>query len=155
MSRAFVKDQDGSEVGDDLPERVVSEHRNLVTPFGLARIEEELRRLREALAQARAADDRAAIARHSRDLRYWTKRHVSAEVVPPPVDCGVVRFGSSVVLGPAGRASVTFRIVGEDEAMPSQGTISYVSPLARALLGRHAGEIVEFAGDEAEILQIR
>ncbi len=155
MSRAFVKEQDGSEVDDDLPELVVSPHRNFVTPVGLGRIEGELRRLRDALTEARAANDRAAIARHSRDLRYWTQRRGSAEVVPPPVDQDVVRFGSSVVLQPDARDTVTFTIVGEDEAAPAQGRISYVSPLARSLLGQRVGNTVEFGGAAAQILAIR
>lgn len=155
MSRAFVKEQEGSEVGLDLPELIVSPHRNLVTPAGLEQIEGELRRLRDALAQARADDDRAAVARHARDLRYWSQRRASAEVVPPPADSDVVRFGSSVVLQPAGREAATFRIVGEDEAAPAEGRISYVSPLARALLGQRVGETVEFGGADAEIVRIR
>lgn len=155
MSRAFVKEQDGSEVDDDLPEFVVSPHRNFVTRAGLARIEDELRRLREALTAARAANDRAAVARHSRDLRYWTQRRGSAEVVPPPVDHDVVRFGSSIVLQPDTREAVTYTIVGEDEAAPAEGRISYVSPLARSLLGQRVGDTVEFGGAEVTILRIR
>jgi transcription elongation GreA/GreB family factor len=155
VSRAFVKEQDGSEVEQDLPELVVSPHRNLVTAAGLEQIEGELRRLRDALTQARADDDRAAVARHSRDLRYWKQRRASAEVVPSPTDLDVVRFGSTVVLQPAGREASTFRIVGEDEAAPAEGRISYVSPLARALLGQRVGETVEFGGTEAEIVEIR
>lgn len=155
MSRAFVKEQDGSEVDQDLPELVVSPHRNLVTPAGLEQIEGELRRLRDALTQARADDDRAAVARHTRDLRYWSQRRASAEVVPPPAEFDVVRFGSCVVLRPAGREASTFRIVGEDEAAPAEGRISYVSPLARSLLGQHVGETVEFGGVDAEIVEIR
>lgn len=155
MSRAFVKDQDGSELDHDLPELVVSPYRNLVTTAGLARIEGELHRLRDALAQARASDDRAAIARHSRDLRYWTQRRASAEVVPSPVESGVVRFGSTVVLQLPGRAAVSFQIVGEDEAAPAGGSISYVSPLARSLLGQRVGATVEFGAADAEIIEIR
>jgi transcription elongation GreA/GreB family factor len=49
----------------------------------------------------------------------------------------------------------SFRIVGEDEADPSRGTVSYVSPLARAVLTRGPGETVEIAGQEAMILDVR
>ena len=48
----------------------------------------------------------------------------------------------------------SFKIVGEDEADPSRGTLSYVSPLARALLN-HPGEVVVIAGHEAVILDVR
>ncbi len=82
MSRAFVKESDGSEADQDLPELRISPHRNFVTVDGLAMIEAEVRRLNEELArQARARDDRAAAAQHSRDLRYWTARRATAEVV--------------------------------------------------------------------------
>src|SRR5262245_26870520 len=79
VSRAFVKDQDEDQGADDIPDRVVSPHRNLVTDAGLAQIDEELRRSREGLATARDSGDRAEVARHRRDLRYWTQRRSSAE----------------------------------------------------------------------------
>jgi len=98
LSRAFVKEQDGAEVDTDLPELVVSPHRNLVTPEGLAHIGDRLHRAREAVIEARAAGDRAGIARHSRDLRYWERRRASAEVVPHAAGSDIVRharFASS------------------------------------------------------------
>jgi transcription elongation GreA/GreB family factor len=49
----------------------------------------------------------------------------------------------------------SFRIVGEDEADPSRGTVSYVSPLARAVLTHEPGETVEIAGQQAVILDVR
>ena len=82
MSRAFVKEGDGSD--DELPERLVSEHPNLVTPEGLARIEAEVERLSREYAIAQSQGDRAALAALSRDLRYWTARRTSAELVQPP-----------------------------------------------------------------------
>lgn len=154
MSRAFVKEQDGSEVEQDLPELVVSPHRNLVTSGGLALIDAEVHRLREAVTAARAVDDGPAVARYSRDLRYWTQRRGSAEVVPPPDDVTTVRFGSTVILQPEHGSSSTFRIVGEDEAAPAEGRISYVSPLAQSLLRQRIGDEVDFAGRSAEIVGI-
>ena len=74
MSRAFVKESDGLEAEQNLPELRISEHRNLVTARGLELIEAEVRRLEAALGDARAAEDGAAIARLARDLRYWTAR---------------------------------------------------------------------------------
>jgi transcription elongation GreA/GreB family factor len=154
MSRAFVKDQDGDQGADDIPDRVVSPHRNLVTESGLAQIEEEVRRSREALAAARDSEDRAEIARHRRDLRYWSQRRTSAELVPAPTDTDKVRFGSRVSLAPTVGRPRTFRIVGEDEAAPAEGRISYVSPLAQALLGARVGDVVPFGDSEAEIARI-
>jgi transcription elongation GreA/GreB family factor len=155
MSRAFVKEADGLAAEQNLPELRISEHRNLVTERGLELLEAEVRRLESDLAAARAADDAATIARLARDLRYWAARRSSAEVVPPPADAATVRFGTAVTLQRADGIEVTYRIVGEDEAAPAEGRISYVSPLARALLGRQAGATVAFGDSEAEIVSIR
>jgi transcription elongation GreA/GreB family factor len=152
MSRAFVKEQDGDDVFDDLPDRQISEHPNLVTPEGLAAIDAELARLRTDLDAA--ADDRAVQARVHRDLRYWQARRATAEVVPPPAEATEVRFGSVVTIERADGRRQTWRIVGEDEADPAKGSISYVSPLARALLGKSVGDLVEVVGNEAEIVSV-
>jgi transcription elongation GreA/GreB family factor len=152
MSRAFTKETDGEVVA--LPERPISPHPNLVTAQGLAAIEREIARLAAAQAAAMAADDKAALAAAARDLRYFTSRRASAQVIPPPSDNGQVQFGSTVTLRRNDGRTQKFRIVGEDEAEPSRGTVSHVSPLARALFGKAAGDIVDFAGGEAEILKI-
>jgi transcription elongation GreA/GreB family factor len=153
MSRAFVK-QDAEEAFEELPERPVSEHPNYVTPLGLELIEAELTRLSKEHATAVAASDRELLARTARDLRYWTARRASAQLIPPPTDCSHVRFGSTVTLGRDDGRRQTFRIVGEDEADPAKGTLSHVSPLAQALMGRKVGDVVPAGRDEAEILAI-
>ncbi len=153
MSRAFVKDQDGAESAD-LPERPVSRHRNLVTPEGLVRIEQTVRGLGLQLAEARATDDKAAVARVERDLRYWTRRKATAELVPPTPKPERVRFGCRVKLETDTGERVSFRIVGEDESDPSQGLISYVSPLAELLIGGKPGDRVPFRQGHAEIVEI-
>lgn len=154
MSRAFVKEPDGLEAFEDLPDKLISEHRNIVTGDGLALIEAEAARLAEDLASAQAINDRAAIARASRDLRYWSSRRATAEVMPPPADTTEVRFGSTVTVERGDGRKQTFRIVGEDEANPSKGTLSYVSPLAQALLGKALGDVVTAGSGEAEIIAI-
>ena len=153
MSRAFVKEGDGAD-GEGLPELRVSPHRNLVTPDGLRQIEAQVERLQSELTAARGADDRAAAARVQRDLRYWSERRRTAEVVtaPPPGDS--VRFGSTVTLETADRSQLEFRIVGEDEADPGRGKISYVAPIARALIGKSAGDAVALPDGEAMITAI-
>src|SRR5688572_15736964 len=97
MSRAFVKESDGSE-GQDLPELQVSPHRNLVTAAGHIQIEAKVERLQSELAEARAAEDRAAVARIQRDLRYWNERLRTAERVSLKPSADSVRFGSTVTL---------------------------------------------------------
>lgn len=153
MSRAFVKEPDGNEVFDDLPDRIVSPHRNFVTPSGLAAMDAELARLHAALATAKATGDKAAGATLSRDLRYWTARRASAEPVEPPTGSDV-RFGSYVEIErPDGRRQI-FQITGEDEADPTAGKLSYVAPLARALIGREEGDEVAFMGETLTVLAV-
>jgi transcription elongation GreA/GreB family factor len=147
MSRAFMKEHD--DAVEDLPERPVSTAPNLVTPEGLAAIEAEIAALAEALAQA--GDDRAERARIGRDHRYWIARRGSAHLMPAPGDTDTVHFGSTVALDRDDGRRQIFRIVGEDEAAPERGTLSHVSPLARALLGKSVGDAVRVAGHELQI----
>jgi transcription elongation GreA/GreB family factor len=151
MSRAFVKEPDGG-APEELPERQVSPHRNFVTPEGLVAIDAEIARLEAGLADA--GDDAARQVRIARDLRYWRSRRSTAEVVAPPAEASQVRFGSTVAFVRDDGRTQTFRIVGEDEADPAKGSVSYVSPLARALMGKAVGDVVAVAGGEAEIVAI-
>jgi transcription elongation GreA/GreB family factor len=154
MSSAFVKEPEGGEAFEDLPDRPMSPHPNFVTPEGLALIEAELARLHEEHAAAQAADDKAGLAKTGRDLRYWSARRNSAQVVRPPEGHAEVHFGSTVTIGREDGRRQTYRIVGEDEADPTKGTISYVSPLAQALTGKRVGDVVQAGTSEAEIVAI-
>jgi transcription elongation GreA/GreB family factor len=153
MSRAFVKEQD-VETFEELPDRHISKLPNDVTQEGMAQIEGALVAARTAYAGAQAENDRAAIAAASRDLRYWNARRGSARIVLNSADTTQVRFGSSVTIVRDDGREQTFRIVGEDEANPSRGTISHVSPLARALLGKSIGDRVKAGDSDAEIRNI-
>lgn len=153
MSRAFVKESDGAE-GEELPELLVSPHRNLVTPTGLSQIEATVEKLQAALTEARTEDDRAAIARTQRDLRYWTVRQRTAEVVTLPESSDTVRFGSTVTLEKEDGTRVTYQIVGEDEADPGKGKISYVAPIAVLLIGAAEGDVVAMVDGEAEVVGV-
>jgi len=154
MSRAFVKELDGQEAVDELPERLVSPYPNLVTAKGLDMINAEIARLSAAYAEAQAADDRAALKALARDLRYWKSRQASAELMPEPQNPKEVAFGVTVTIKRSDGRRQTYRLVGEDEADPRTGTLSYVSPLARALMGKAIGDTVKVAGAEAEIAEI-
>jgi len=154
MSRAFVKEPDGLAAFDELPERLISGNPNLVTDEGLRQIEEEVARLSRAYADAQASGDRAALNVAARDLRYWTQRRATAELVPAPADRDEVRFGARVTLVRADGRRQSFRIVGEDEGDPARGTLSYVSPLAGALLGKGVGDTARVGGAEVEIVAI-
>ncbi len=154
MSRAFVKESDGTE-GQELPELLVSPHRNLVTPRGLQQIEATVAQLQAELSQARSEDDRPGIARIQRDLRYWTGRLRTAEVVNSPDVPDTVRFGSTVMLAMPDGERVEYQIVGEDEADPADGKISYVSPIARLLIGTAVGDVVALVDGVAEVMGVR
>ena len=155
MSRAFVKEQD--EIAPDAPpELVVSEHPNLVTPRGLRLIEQKLFDLNEALAGDPNEEEKARLLR---DLRYWTQRRASARLVEHNERDKEVGFGSEVTIRRHDGPPETWEIVGEDEADPSKGRISYVSPVADALMGAREGETVEVPNRkpplEIEVLSVR
>jgi len=152
MSRAFVKDQD--DLVEEAGERPVSPHPNLVTERGLTLIDEELERLRKDLAHAMHEANRSAIASLSRDLRYWTQRRTTAQLVPATKDVSKVAFGHRVtILRNDGRRQ-TFAVVGEDEADPAKGFVAYVTPVARAMLSRTVGDEIDLPGGTAEIEKI-
>ncbi len=153
MSRAFVREAEGGEAFEDLPDRSISPH-HLVTPAGLARMDAEIASLEKRLTEAQVRDDKAEVARLSRDLRYWSARRVSAEVVPPPTDTSHVRFGAEVTFEREDGRQQTYRIVGEDEADPAKGSLSYISPLAQALMGKEVGDTVIVGQGQAEIVSI-
>jgi transcription elongation GreA/GreB family factor len=152
MSRAFTRESD-----DDpgaLPERAVSPHPNLVTPAGLAALEAEVRRLEGERQAARAAGDASLKARSERDLRYFTRRLATARVVVPAAAPDRVRFGVRAILRTPTGAEQSFRLVGEDEADAARGLLSWVSPLAQALLGHAPGDTVRFQQGDLEILRV-
>jgi transcription elongation GreA/GreB family factor len=151
MSRAFVNEDTFVE---NLPDRPISEHPNLVTDHGLALIEAALEAARREYGEAQAAGDREALAKAGRDLRYWSARRATAQVRSPASGIDTVQFGNRVTIARDDGREQTFRIVGEDEADPAKGSVSHVSPLARALLGKGVGDTVSAGKDQAEIIAI-
>jgi transcription elongation GreA/GreB family factor len=154
MSKAFVREPEDGDAVEELPDRLISTHPNYVTPEGLARMEAEVARLEAELSGLSLQQNKADHARISRDLRYWSARKNSAELVEP-FEGDVVRFGATVTLLREDDTRQTFRIVGEDEADPAAGSISYVAPLARALTGKSVGDTVTVNEHEFEIAEIR
>ena len=152
MSRAFVNED---HFVSDLPDRPVSPHPNHVTERGLELIEAALEVSRRAYSGAQSIGDREALAKAARDVRYWSARRVSAIVTPVLPSVDAVQFGSAVTIVRDDGRRQTFRIVGEDEADPALGSISHVSPLARALIGKSVGDTVRAGRDEAEITAIQ
>ena len=158
MSVAFTKEEDYEAQAADLPDRPISPHPNLVTPEGLAAIEAQLASARAAYSGAQAHGgvdvDRTAMARATRDLRYWSARRASAQLMEPVLEADKVQFGRTVSIEREDGRRQAYRIVGEDEADPAKGSVSYVSPLARALLGKTVGEAALVAGAEVEIVGV-
>ncbi|MDX6751420.1 transcription elongation factor GreA [Geminicoccaceae bacterium 1502E] len=154
MSRAFVRESDTETGAVPLLDRPISEHPNLVTARGMALIARKVAEHRAALEAAHEAEDAEGEARASRELRYWSARQASAEIVEPDKDGKRVTFGAAVTLGHADGTESRFRIVGEDEAEPAQGRIAWPAPVARALVGSELGDLVQLPTGEVEVLAI-
>jgi transcription elongation GreA/GreB family factor len=159
MSVAFTREESAEAAAEvELPDRPISPHPNLVTASGLEALTSAVRESRTAYDAAQRIEDaterRRAIAVASRDMRYFADRLRTAQLVLPPPDFTAVAFGHRVTFRRDDGRRQAFRIVGEDEADPRNGSISYVSPVARALIGRAAGEIVLAGNREIEILSI-
>jgi transcription elongation GreA/GreB family factor len=155
MSRAFVKETSESAPP---PERMVADGPKLVTQAGYERIVGEVARLEGALKAlairlrsdgATAGQDVLLRETLERDLRYWNDAKARAEIVPKP-EGDAVAFGSRVTVARNGRTQ-SFHIVGEDEADPPRGAVSFRSPLAQALIGARKGDVVEMEKPAAEI----
>ena len=157
MSVAFTREEDLEATAADLVDRPISPHPNHVTPEGLAQIEAELAAARAAYTKAQTEGsieaDRTAMARATRDLRYWSARRASAQLVETEPE-GRVRFGGSATIEREDGRTQTWRIVGEDEADPAKGSVSHVSPLARALMGKRVGDEASVAGQSVEIVAV-
>lgn len=141
-----------------LPDRPISPHPNLVTEAGLKALELQLQDARKAYDTANAIEDinerRRQTAIPLRDARYFAERVRTAEVVTAPGSSDVVAFGSTVTYSREDGRVQKYRIVGEDEADPRAGSISYVSPVARLLMGKKVGDIVSLGKEELEITAI-
>jgi transcription elongation GreA/GreB family factor len=159
MSVAFTREESAetaAEVG--LPDRPVSPHPNLVTASGLKALDTAMSAARAVYDAARQIEDvnerRRAAAPAFRDMRYFSERLRSAQLVAPPVVGEAVAFGNRVTFRRDDGRRQVFRIVGEDEADPRNGSISYVSPVARVLIGKAVGDVVVLGDGEIEVLAI-
>jgi transcription elongation GreA/GreB family factor len=159
LSVAFTK-EDSAETASEtlLPDRPVSTHPNLVTEAGLKSLEQHLQQAQEAFEAAQKIEDvnerRRQAALPLRDVRYFASRIRTAQVVPAPATTDHVVFGSTVSIRRSDGRVQRYRIVGEDEADPKAGTISHVSPVAKVLMGKTVGDVVEASGQEIEVTAI-
>lgn len=168
MSRAFVKEEDN--IADEVPERLQSPHPNYVTPRGLASLQEQLQQIEAALSElgrpvaGAVGEDgklvdrqqRAVLERNLRYVRERINRAILIDLDAQPRDH--VAFGAIVETIDDDDKSRRFEVVGEDEADPANGRLSWVSPLALALSDARLGEVVTWkrpAGDiDLEIVSI-
>ena len=150
MSRAFVKEDDQAPPAPPI-ERPVSSAPNQVTPRGARLIDDEIERLEAALSGSPGEEEEAQL---RRDLRYWTTRRASAQLVEPIKAPGAVGFGTRATIRRGGEIQEV-EIVGEDEADPTEGRVAWTSPLARALEEAEPGETVELeAGGRTEAIEV-
>jgi transcription elongation GreA/GreB family factor len=159
LSVAFTK-EDSAETASEilLPDRPVSPHPNLVTETGLKALELQLHQAREAYETAQKTEDvnerRRQAAAPLRDVRYFAARVRTAQVITNPTSTDTVVIGSTVTFRRHDGRVQKYRIVGEDEADPKTGSISFVSPVARILMGKAVGDVVGTADQELEIISI-
>jgi len=159
LSVAFTK-EDSAETASEtlLPDRPISSHPNLVTEAGLKALEFQLDQARAAYETAQNIEDvnerRRQAAIPLRDMRYFAARVRTAQVITNPTSTDIVSFGNTVTFRRDDGRVQKYRIVGEDEADPKAGSISFVSPVARLLLGKAVGDEVGASGQEFQIISI-
>lgn len=146
MSRGFVKEDDLEHAGTDVPERPISPHPNYVTVNGYSMLQKQAEDIAQEIATlANKKEDASAqqkLAVLNRDLRYVSARLESALVTKPDEDSRVVLFGAKVAVENDDGEQCHYEIVGEDEADIHANKVSWVSPLAKALIGHKIGETV-------------
>ena len=119
---------------------------NLVTARGFALIGQ---RVAEIEARLQSLTEETEIKSAKRDLRYWQTREVTAQLVPIPSG-KTVEIGTKVSIRLGGKTR-HLSIVGDDEADPAKGMVSFSAPLSRALMGAEAGDVLEFGGKDVAI----
>ena len=181
MSKAFTKESDGDDE-DDLPEDMgglPATAKNYMTPEGFARMRDELNMLMrterpevvKVVTWAAGNGDRSEngdyiygkkrLREIDRRVRYLSKRLANAEVVDPArrAKTDQVFFGATVTTANAEDKERTVKIVGVDEVDLEKGHVSWISPIAKALMRAHEGDVVNLrtpAGiEELEIVKVR
>jgi len=159
MNRAFVKEPDGDDVVDDIPERIHSDLPNYITQRGLDALHQAVVNLEKELkdiASLEAVDSKSRKQTISRDLSFYRERIARAILVNVPDTAPkIVRFGVTVTLIDENDNQYVFTIVGEDETDIEHGRISWASPLARLLINKEIGEEILWPrGDDVLAVEI-
>ncbi|UVN45103.1 GreA/GreB family elongation factor [Pseudomonas mosselii] len=154
MSRAFVNEDQAAAQASQPVERRVSDQPNYVTATGLAQLQQRLAMLTALRSELQAQGERAdrqRLADTERDLRYFSARVQSAQVVPTATSTEKVQIGSRVRFVDEDNQEHQVQLVGEDQADAVRGLVNWGSPLGRALLGAGPGDEVLWrrpAGDQ-------
>jgi transcription elongation factor GreB len=181
MSKAFTKEDDGAD-DDDLPAEsggLPLAAKNYMTPAGFARMREELDGLMrkerpevvKVVSWAAANGDRSEngdyiygkkrLREIDRRVRYLSKRLANSEVVDPArrTNTDQVFFGATVTYANGRGEERTIKIVGVDEVELDKGFVSWISPIARALLKAEQGDVVKMRTpqgvDEIEVIEVK
>ncbi len=159
MSVAFTKEDSAQTASETLlPDRPIPPGPNLVTASGLQALQRQLAEAQAAYEAAMQIEDvdekRRQAANPLRDVRYFADRVRTAQLVSPAAHTDIVAFGTTVTFTRHDGRVQRYRIIGEDEADPSAGTISFSSPIARALMGRAVGDVASVGTQELEITAI-
>ena len=152
MSRGFVKEDDLEHAGTDVPERPMSNHPNYVTANGYAQLQAQAIALEAAILALKInKDDQQAqqqLAIANRDLRYVAARlehalqtNTGSASSPAPEN---IVFGATVTVEDENGDAHSYQIVGEDEADIKANKVSWISPLAKALIGQKIGDTVDW-----------
>ena len=149
MSRAFVKEPDGDQAETDLPVRPQSKHPNYITMKGLEKQKAYLHELIlecSTLKTSNTLADKNKIKLLNADITYLKQRVESAIPIKVEAQEGEdIRFGATITLVDENNTQYKFTIVGQDEVDTENGLISWVSPLASALIGKQAGDMITWA----------
>jgi len=180
MNKAFVRESDGDDEEElQAAPSLPAGTRNYITPAGHARLRDELEelvkrerpRIVDIVAWAASNGDRSEngdyiygkrrLREIDRRIRFLTKRLELAEIVDPlrQGDNDQIFFGARVIVADSKGSESTYTIVGVDEADAAVGRISWISPLARALIKARCGETIRFQSPvgprELDIIDVR
>ena len=146
MSRAFIKENDLEHAGIDIPERPISLETNYVTPAGLKDLQNSIDNLdkeRQSLIGKEDSTIKQKKMRIERDIRYFSTRIESAILIDPSIqNKEIILFSAKVEVLSVNNKRYKFEIVGEDEADIKENKISYLSPIAKSLIGSRINDEV-------------
>ncbi|MDB6060924.1 MAG: transcription elongation factor [Verrucomicrobiaceae bacterium] len=155
IAEASLKEIDTDDLIEKLLERPISPHINYVTARGLQNITEKITELERTRDIAKRLQDLSLIAEVDRDLRYWNQRKMTAHLVSVSAQPQYVEVGVVVHLKYGDKTVRFFKLVGEDEANPEKGLISWISPVAQAMVDCQVNDEVIVQGRRAIIMAIK